>query len=166
MDLHWENCLNATEKLNRMNVGKVFHKNLIDSFKFTSIVFSYLEIDEHHNGFLYAAFAGDVRTVERLLQNGVPVDVSNEYGWTALHRAAKHNREDIAKQLLQAAADVNKQTNNGDTPLHWAAFHNSHDVARLLVEGGADMSLMNKWNQTPLDRATGNAVRSLLFELQ
>lgn len=94
------------------------------------------------------------------------MDVSNEYGWTALHRAAKHNREDIAKQLLQAAADVNKQTNNGDTPLHWAAFHNSHDVARLLVEGGADMSLMNKWNQTPLDRAKGNAVGSLLFELQ
>lgn len=96
----------------------------------------------------------------------MPVDVSNEYGWTALHRAARYNRKDVAKQLLLAGADVNKQTNNGDTPLHWAAFNNSCEVARLLVDKGADITLKNKWNQTPLDRATGNAVRSLLLELQ
>ena len=98
----------------------------------------------------------------------MPVNVSDFFGRTALHRVALSNQTDVAKRLLQVGVDVdvNKQNSLGETPLHVAALHNSPEVARLLVDKGADTKLKNSENKTPLDCARGDEVKSLLLELQ
>ena len=131
------------------------------------IQFSYLETDRQLVGsFLCAVEEGDIREVDRFLQDGMPVHVSYGNGWTALHRASGLNRTDVAKLLLQAGADVNKPTITGDTPLHRAAHWNSTEVGRLLLAEGADTNVKNRRNETPLDCARGDEVKRLLLEFQ
>ena len=38
--------------------------------------------------------------VDWLLREGMPVDVSDRYGYTALHNATWFNRTDVIKRLL------------------------------------------------------------------
>lgn len=95
------------------------------------------------DSFLDAAWEGDTETVDRLLQDGMPVNMSNDYGCTALHSAALQNRIAVANRLMRAGADVNIQKYDGNTPLHLAAEFKSPDVARLLANRGANIKLKN-----------------------
>lgn len=117
------------------------------------------------DSFLDAAWEGDTETVDRLLQDGMPVNMSNDYGCTALHSAALQNRIAVANRLMRAGADVNIQKYDGNTPLHLAAEFKSPDVARLLVNRGADIKLKNTLNQTPLDVVRSKDVSRLLQKL-
>ena len=111
---------------------------------------------------------GDVITVDRMLREGMPVDVSNMIGDTALQNATAFNRTDVIKRLVDEGADVNRQTRYGkDTPLHYAARKNNTEAVRLLLDNGADINLKNDDNKTPLDEARkGSEVESLLLQLQ
>ena len=131
-------------------------------------LFFYLATDEQLvRSFLGVASDGDVTTVDRMLRDGMPVDVSDEADWTALHYATRHNRTDVVKRLVHEGADVNRQDDDKDTPLHLAAIHNHNEVARLLLDNGADISLKNDFNKTALDEARkGNEVERLLRQLQ
>ena len=97
----------------------------------------------------------------------MPVDVSDEDGWTALHRATMFNRTDVIKHLLHERANMNRQNRYKVTPLHRAAEFNKTEAARILIENGADVNLRNKHNQTPLDYARkGSEVERLLQQVQ
>ena len=103
-----------------------------------------------------------------MLRDRMPVDVSDEGGWTALHWATMYNRTNVVKQLLHEGADVNRQSKyKNKTPLHLAAKSNSTEAARLLMGNGADINLKNYENKTPLDEAKeGSEVESLLLQLR
>ena len=110
---------------------------------------------------------GDVTTVDQMLRNGMPVDVSGVNGCAALHLATSFNQTDIIKHLLHEGADVNIQRRDDkETPLHTAARANYTEVARMLIDNGADVNL-TKENNTPLDVARkGSEVERLLVQLQ
>ena len=118
--------------------------------------------------FIGAAIDGDVTTVDQMLRNGMPVDVNNDVGQTALHLATMSNRIDTIKHLLHEGAHVNRQTRfNKYTPLHFAARNNNTEVARLLLDNGADINFKDKVNKTPLDEADkGSEVERLLLQVQ
>lgn len=110
---------------------------------------------------------GDVRTVNRWLQDGIPVDVSTGIGYTALHFPITFNQTGVVKHLLHVGADVNRQDLSGNTPLHGAVLHNNIEVNRLLIDEGADINLLSKSNETRVDKAhEGTEVKHLLLELQ
>ena len=98
----------------------------------------------------------------------MPVDVSYEYGRTALYLASLSNRTDVIKHLLHEGANVNRQDRlNKDTPLHRAALNNNTEAARILIENGADVNLMSDGNKTPLYYAyKGSEVERLLMQVQ
>ena len=97
----------------------------------------------------------------------MPVDVSDEDGWTALHRATMFNQIDVVELLLHKGADVNKQNYHEATPLYWAARLNHTEVAQLLIQKGADVNIRNRFNKTPLDVVLkGSEVERLLLQLQ
>ena len=119
--------------------------------------------------FLNAASDGDLITVDRILRDGMPVDVSDDVrGNTALHCATAYNRIELVKLLLLQGADVNRQNLfSKSTPLHYAAKGNSTEVARLLLQGRADINKKTTDNKTPRDQAEeGSEVERLLMELQ
>ena len=128
--------------------------------------FSYLETDyQSIRSFLRAARTGDVTTVDQMLQDGMPVDVSGWNDSTALHLATANNRTDVIKHLLNERADVNRQDRGKDTPLHMAARNNNTETAQLLIDNRADISLKNYNNTTPLDEAyKGSEIESMLLQ--
>ena len=48
-----------------------------------------------------AARKGEVRTIERLLQNGAAVNGRDQHGWTALHRASFKGKLDAVRALME-----------------------------------------------------------------
>ena len=87
-----------------------------------------------------AVKAGDGNTVRSLLANGVAVDISEPDGTTALHWAAHHNHEDIARLLLASGAAVDAVNRYEVTPLALAALNGSAGMIERLLEAGADVN--------------------------
>lgn len=55
-------------------------------------------------------------------------------GYTALHWAAKHGREDIVAMIARSGGDVNAKSHGGYTPLHLASMQGHDKVIKILVE--------------------------------
>ena len=102
-----------------------------------------------------------------MLREGMPVDVSDGNGYTALLNATLYNRTDVIKRLVHEGADVNRQDRLIKyTPLHLATRNNNTEVVRLLLHNGAGINLKNDYNKTPLDEARkGSEVERLLLQL-
>jgi ankyrin repeat protein len=100
-----------------------------------------------------------------LLQNGADVNVTTQYGMTALsmvmwrhtkYRLDRSHWQDVFKQLLQNGADVHAVDNFGRTPLIEAVRDGIDTVlVRLLIEHGADVNARDKDGKTPLSFACG-----------
>ena len=147
-------------------MGNEFRKNQIVSFQFAYNSFSYLETDRQLvRSFLVATRYGHVRTVDRMLRDEMPVNVSDVADQTAHHIATYNSQTDVVKYLVHEGADVNRQTGqNKYTSLRIAAHNNNTEVARLLLNNGADINLKNDENKTPLDEAhKGSEIESLLL---
>lgn len=67
-----------------------------------------------------------------------------EFGYTALHHAARHNHVNIATWLLENGADVNSRNNYGFTPLHVASARGSLDVIKVLLSNGASVDTITE----------------------
>ena len=84
--------------------------------------------------------SGDKEAVQSLLTSQAAdgtLDIDKrhpDFGYTALHFAAKGNYPEIAKMLFQYGSDVNAQNDYGYTPLHLAALWNSVEVGALLID--------------------------------
>lgn len=103
--------------------------------------------------FIDAAHFNDVTEVVDMLRAGIPIDSTDENGYTALYWATDSNHTDIVTKLLKNGADVNVQTGHGWTPLHTAADKNNVGIMITLLDHDADSSVRNIRGQTALDVA-------------
>ena len=98
---------------------------------------------------------------------GMPVDIDDGYGWTALGRAAIHNRTDVVRYLLNNGANVNKQDILGKAALHWVSVMNYTDVMRILLQHGARKDIKDDDGRTPIDVARWfNSKEAVLVQLE
>lgn len=89
-----------------------------------------------------------------MLNARMPVDSVDEFGFTALMRAAIYNRTDVIRVLLQRGADVNRRSViDGSTAIHRAALNNSTDVIRILMQHGATAKVQDNHGRTPVGLA-------------
>ena len=99
----------------------------------------------------WAAFTGDVRKVQELLDQGADVDARNARldDGTPLYFAVTGAQMEVIRLLLAKGADVNARTRGGETALHAAARCNTTtDIAELLIEHGADVNFgAAKWGK-------------------
>jgi hypothetical protein len=96
----------------------------------------------------YAAAGGHVRCIQLLLDNDVPINLTDSLGDTALHYAAKRNMRAAVAYLLFCKANPNLQNKTGATPLHHAARSDAYDAALLLLENGARLDLKDRDKQS------------------
>ena len=88
-----------------------------------------------------------------------PADDPNavdEYGNTALHRAAEHGSVLRIHQLLNAGANLEARDLDGATPLIVAVSMEETEAVHRLLEGGADLSAQNSRGDTALHIAAEN----------
>ena len=102
--------------------------------------------------FTNAAFHGDVSKVVDMAEAGMPLDIFDGYGHTALLNAVCSNQTDVVRYLLAKGANVDKQTCSG-TALHAAAVNNSTEVISMLLQHEASRDIRDKYGNTPVDVA-------------
>jgi ankyrin repeat protein len=106
---------------------------------------------------MYAAGAGDVSSVEFLLENArtlgedALIDVaSTKLKISPIDRAIRCGHTEIVRLLLRWGASVTITRSSGCTPLHAAAEMGRVECAELLVEANADVNAVNNDGDTPL----------------
>ena len=80
-----------------------------------------------------------------LCNRGVPVDVRDNFGNTALIVACQNGHKRALKAVLRRGADPNAINARGNTALHYCyAFGYGGTLGRYLMEKGADSSIRNR----------------------
>lgn len=105
----------------------------------------------------------DLERVDKFISGG-KMNAKDNFGYTALHYAARSGHLEVCRLLLRHGAEVDAQTRGGGvTPLQRAAMRGRVDVVRLFVETGrANVRLQDVDGKTALHRAVeGGGVGSL-----
>ena len=76
----------------------------------------------------------------RLVDEGLPVNLTNAKGDTLLILAAYHQREETVAALLEAGADPDRVNDNGQTALMSAVFRGNETIVRTLLAAGASQT--------------------------
>ena len=87
------------------------------------------------------------RVMQALADSPDLVWAADKYRKTALHVAAEHDQDRMAKILLDSGADLEAETSWGMTPLQWAANMGSVKTGALLIARGARL---NMWSAAGL----------------
>ena len=117
---------------------------------------------------LAAVKSRDTRMVEKLVRQGVPVNIREaEYGYTPLSWAAECGSASMARLLIAAGADLEARDFLDQTPL-WTAVINDHvRVVRVLLQAGANCNIRDHSGDTLLQSAIWTeATRSIKLLLQ
>ena len=72
-----------------------------------------------------------------LSKHGAEVNAQDNYGWTALMRAALTGQTETAELLLKNGANINAKDKDGRTALMWATPYGNTKTADLLRRYGA-----------------------------
>ncbi|XP_013962524.1 ankyrin repeat and EF-hand domain-containing protein 1 isoform X2 [Canis lupus baileyi] len=97
--------------------------------------------------------AGDLASLKKAFESGIPVDMKDNYYKTPLMTACASGNIDTVKFLLEKGANVNATDNFLWTPLHFACHAGQQDIVELLVKSGAVIDALSINNSTPLTRA-------------
>jgi len=97
-----------------------------------------------------AAWKGNVKIVDQLLEAGAKINETDGCGETPLHEATDC---EVVRRLVNAGAEVNHRSNSRKTPLMCAAYQGRTEVARQLVDEGAVVNCADKKGDTPLHHA-------------
>ncbi|XP_071708182.1 protein VAPYRIN-like [Rutidosis leptorrhynchoides] len=100
-----------------------------------------------------AARKGELRTINRILENGALVNGQDQHGWTILHRASFKGRVEVVRYLIEKGVDINARDEDGYTALHCAVESGHVDVLELLVKKGADVEARTNKGVTPMQIA-------------
>jgi ankyrin repeat protein len=82
---------------------------------------------------------GDVLQVRHYLDQGVPADLSNQYGLTLLMCAALEGNTAAGRALILKGAQVDRRNKFQDTALSLAAHTGHPSFVDLLVKAGASL---------------------------
>ena len=105
---------------------------------------------------LYDAFCNeDYDEVNELInRHGGFNKVVNEYGWTAIHLAARNGQVPILQKIWKMfKPDIDQKNNYGDIPLHDASHYGILPSVMWLVGHGSDPQTINNQENTAKDMA-------------
>jgi len=115
-------------------------------------------VTDKDKAFWEAAKSGNLEAVQRLLGEGVDVDIYSStigayFGCTALFWAAKHNHKEVVQFLLEKNAYIDAGVGMGGSPLHIAAYEGHPEVVELLISEGANAEAKTGDGDTVFDFA-------------
>ena len=97
----------------------------------------------------YAAYTGDEKTLNLLIDKKADVNAVNISGETPLYEALVNN-EKLTKLLIDKGAKVNVENKEKITPLHVASRFASYETVKLLIDKKADVNAVTVQDHTPL----------------
>ena len=109
-----------------------------------------------------AASAGNMQQINKLLSQGLDVNVSNSERETALHMAAARGHYEAVMLLVRKGAYVNAPTIKNWIPLHHAVRFRHPNIANFLIQRGSSAQARTSDGLTAIDMASNNRDYRLL----
>lgn len=75
---------------------------------------------------------GNITKVQELIDQGVDLNIQDEYGYTSLIWAASYSKPDMVKLLLDAGANKDITDIDKHNALYWANYYGHPEVIDLL----------------------------------
>ncbi|CAN6487165.1 unnamed protein product [Victoria cruziana] len=97
---------------------------------------------------------GDIDSLLKQLEHGVPVNLKDSDGRTALHWAVDRGHLNAVELLVSKRSDVNVKDNEGQTPLHYAVLCERQAICEYLIKSGGDLSIVDNDGSTPRSLCT------------
>lgn len=89
--------------------------------------------------------------VDRLLIEGIDVNLGDENGNTILCIACQNGNKRMAKLALRWGCDINAQNMKGNTPIHFCYQYGYRSLGEYLISKGADPTILNSEGLTCFD---------------
>lgn len=109
---------------------------------------------------------GNTEIVLSLLQNGVNINTTDQFGRTAVLAATYNNQVDTVRALIEQGADINSRDNNLENVLLHAGASGYLEIVKLAIAAGADTKLTNRFGGVAIipasERGHVEVVRELL----
>ncbi len=116
----------------------------------------------------WASRKGESVLLELLLDKGLPVNMSDKNGRTALWFSSNEGRVEVVSLLLRRGGDPNLRDLDGYTPLARAVIKGETKIVDLLLRAGARTDIRTNLGNTPLilaaDRGRQRIVKRILKE--
>lgn len=103
--------------------------------------------------FFLASLGGHTEMVTWFIGNGIPLEMKDGKGRSAVHITAQQDHKELVELLLRYGIGIHAQDKAGMTPLHSASLSGRQDTASLLIAKGADINSRDFAGQTPLHLA-------------
>jgi hypothetical protein len=83
-----------------------------------------------------ASYHGEYELVRSLVENGADINITNDYGDTAIMVAIEYRHHAIFEYLLDHGANINIINEDGNTALDIAKYYDTDAVELLVARGG------------------------------
>lgn len=107
------------------------------------------------------ALTGQIRFMDRLLEEGLDIDVVDKEGQTALHHAVFGKKEAVISHLLRKGANPQVRDLDGITPLHYAVQVGALQTVKMLIKYKVDVNVADNEGWTPLHVAMQSRNRDI-----
>lgn len=107
------------------------------------------------------ALAGQIRFMDKLLEEGLDIDVVDKEGQTALHHAVFGKKEAVISHLLRKGASPQVRDTDGITPLHYAVQVGAMQTVKMLIKYKVDVNVADNEGWTPLHVAMQSRNRDI-----
>ncbi|CAN6543640.1 unnamed protein product [Malus baccata var. baccata] len=108
------------------------------------------------------ALSGMVTFIDKLLEDGLDIDVVDKDGTTALHTAIIAKKEAVISHLLRKGASPHVRDKDGATPLHYAVHVGTKRIVKLLIKYKVDVNIADNDGWTPLHVAVQSRNRDIV----
>ena len=96
---------------------------------------------EFLNSMFDLAREGKTESLLSLIDQGIPVNLSNSKSDSLLILAAYNDHAELVRGLLEREAETDRMNDRGQTALSCAVFRQNEEITAALLQGGADAHL-------------------------
>lgn len=96
---------------------------------------------EFLNSMFDLARAGRTEELLSLIDQGIPVNLTNSKGDSLLILASYNDQAELVRGLLERGVDVDRMNDRGQTALSCAVFRQNEEITAALLQAGADVDL-------------------------
>ncbi|CAN0924441.1 Ankyrin repeat domain-containing protein EMB506, chloroplastic [Linum grandiflorum] len=90
------------------------------------------------------ALSGQIRHMDKLVNDGLDIDSVDKDGRTALHTAVIGKKEAVISHLLRKGASPHIRDKDGASPLHYAAQVGAFQTVKLLIKYKVDVNVTDE----------------------